>query len=244
MQNLLLGVNIDHVATLRNARKTSYPDPIQAAYIVEQAGADSITLHLREDERHISQRDVFLLRDTIQTKMNLELSLNERILNIAYQVKPDFCCLVPEKRNELTTEGGLNILIHKKRIISAIKEFNKLNIKTSLFIEPTFEQIEAAVSVGASIIELHTGSYAQKIIQKKEIKELKKLQDMAIYAKKLGLVVNAGHGLDYHNVCAIAKIKEINELNIGHSIISRAIFHGLHNAVKDMKYLMKEARNT
>ena len=237
-----LGVNIDHVATLRQARLTQYPEPVQAALVAEQAGADSITVHLREDRRHIQDRDVRLLKEVMMTPMNLEMAVTEEMLNIAEELQPQYCCLVPEHRQELTTEGGLDVLTHKERIKEACARLNTADIKTSLFIDPATEQIEAASSCGAKIIELHTGVYAEAKTLEQAEHELEQIVLSAEHAKSLGLQVNAGHGLNYQNVQAIAAIPLIQELNIGHGIIARAIFCGLEEAVREMKHLMLTAR--
>jgi len=239
---ILLGVNIDHVATLRQARGTSYPDPLQAALAAEMAGADGITAHLREDRRHIQDSDIWLLKEKIQTRLNFEMGATDEMVKIACDVKPAACCLVPEKREELTTEGGLDVCANHPAIKNACQALAEQGCEVSLFIDPNFEQIDAAVDVGAPVIELHTGKYADAIDCKVERIELLQIQKAAEYAASLGLVVNAGHGLHYHNVQEISAIPEINELNIGHSIISRALFSGLDQAVSDMKDLMLQAR--
>lgn len=236
----LLGVNIDHIATLRQARGTMYPDPIQAALISEQAGADGITLHLREDRRHIQDRDVRLLRTILSTRMNLEMAITEEMLSLAVEIKPEHCCLVPEKRQELTTEGGLNVVDNLLSTQKACALLGEADIEVSLFIDPDFSQIDAAVECQAPVIELHTGLYAEAS-GPLQARELERLSLATNYAQKQGLVVNAGHGLHYHNVKPIAAISGINELNIGHAIIARALFTGMEQAVKDMKQLMLEA---
>lgn len=243
MSDVLLGVNIDHVATLRNARSTMYPDPVYFAYIAEQSGADSITVHLREDRRHITDRDVKLLRDTIQTTMNLEISMAEEMIEIACLIKPDSCCLVPENRRELTTEGGLDVIFNFKKLKDVIDTLVNVGIKVSLFIEPDNQQISAAYDVGASYIELHTGAYANAKNKKIRSLEYKRIKESVLFALNFDLKVNAGHGLNYHNVQSIAMIPSIQELNIGHSIISRAISCGLFQAVRDMKRLLQESRS-
>ena len=240
--SIYLGVNIDHVATLRQARGTRYPDPIQAAIEAEQAGADSITLHLREDRRHIQDRDVEMLSDILQTKMNLEMAVTEEMLSLAERIRPADCCLVPERREELTTEGGLDIVGQKDRIKDACDRLAAADVTVSLFIDPDFAQIDASLACGAPVIELHTGRYADAETKEEADEELKIIQDAAEYAHKLGLQVNAGHGLHYHNVQDIAKIPELVELNIGHAIIARSVFTGLQGAVREMKQLMVEAR--
>ncbi len=242
MSSILLGVNIDHVATLRNARGTKYPDPVHAAEIAERAGAAGITIHLREDRRHINDRDVRILRETLQTRMNLEMAVTDEMLDIALEIKPEFVCLVPEKREELTTEGGLNVLGQLDKVKSATEKLLNAGIKVSLFIDADKEQIDAAVECGAPFIELHTGAYADAETEDAQQDELKKIAAGASYAVSKGLTVNAGHGLTYHNVEAIAALPEIYELNIGHSIIGRAVFDGLEKAVADMNRIMLGAR--
>ncbi len=239
---ILLGVNIDHIATLRQARGTRYPDPVKAAMEVEQAGADSITLHLREDRRHIQERDVNLINEVLQTRMNLEMAVTDAMLLIAEQVKPSDCCLVPEKREELTTEGGLDVASQIAKITDACQRLSEAGVRTSLFIDADKKQIEAAVQVKAPVIEIHTGHYADYIGLAQQ-QEFERIKEGIVYAQSLGLQVNAGHGLHYHNVQAIAALKDIKELNIGHAIIAHALFIGLPNAVKEMKALMLEARN-
>jgi pyridoxine 5-phosphate synthase len=238
---IALGVNIDHVATLRQARRIDYPDPIHAALLAEQSGADSITLHLREDRRHIQDRDVTLMRQLLKTRMNLEMAVTEEMIRIAAGVKPQDCCLVPESRQEVTTEGGLDVLGQKERVASACAALAASGIRVSLFIDPQPAQVEAAVRAGAPVIELHTGTYANAAGPARAM-ELERVRSAAKLAASLGLIVNAGHGLNYHNVEPIAAIGEIVELNIGHSIIARALFDGLPKAVSDMKALMRAAR--
>jgi pyridoxine 5-phosphate synthase len=242
MQPILLGVNIDHVATLRQARGTIYPDPVHAAFVAEHAGADGITIHLREDRRHIQDRDVRLIKQTTQTRLNLEMAVTDEMLAIACDVKPTFCCLVPEKREELTTEGGLDVAGQMNKIIAAVEQLMAEKIAVSLFIDPDKTQIDAAKQSGATIIELHTGRYADAIDEHQQQQELQRIVDAAKYANHLGLQVNAGHGLNYHNVEAIAAIPEIVELNIGHAIIARAVIDGLAKATADMKQLMLRGR--
>ncbi|MFJ5472385.1 pyridoxine 5'-phosphate synthase [Pectobacterium carotovorum] len=242
MAELLLGVNIDHIATLRNARGTAYPDPVQAAFVAEQAGADGITVHLREDRRHITDRDVRILRETLQTRMNLEMAVTEEMLNIACEVKPHFCCLVPEKRQEVTTEGGLDVAGQQEKIDNAVARLSQANILVSLFIDADKRQIDAAVASGAPYIEIHTGAYADAPDDKARQHEFERIRDAATYAAAKGLKVNAGHGLTYHNVQPIAALPEMHELNIGHAIIGRAVMSGLKDAVAEMKNLMREAR--
>jgi pyridoxine 5-phosphate synthase len=239
---IALGVNIDHVATLRQARRASYPDPLYAALLAEQAGADSITLHLREDRRHIQDRDVFAMRGALQTRMNLEMALTDEMIRIALAVRPQDCCLVPESRAEVTTEGGLDVLRQGTRAGEAVTALGASGIRVSLFIDPDPAQIEAARRSGAPVIELHTGAYAEAAGAARA-REFERLRSAAKLAASLGLSVNAGHGLNYHNVEPIAAIAEIIELNIGHSIIARAVVDGLAKAVREMKELMRRARD-
>jgi len=234
-----LGVNIDHIATLRQARRESEPDPIQAAVIAELAGADGITVHLREDRRHIQDRDVEILRRTIQTKLNLEMAAVEEIVAFACRIKPDDVCLVPEKRQELTTEGGLLVSGREKELGPVIKKLQGSGIRVSLFVNAEEEQIQSAARVGADCIEIHTGSYAEAVKRKSAIEpELEKIRRAVELGRKLGLLVNAGHGLDYRNVRPVAAIKGIEELNIGFAIIARAALVGLDKAVREMKELL------
>lgn len=242
MSSILLGVNIDHIATLRNARGTKYPDPVHAAEIAERAGADGITVHLREDRRHILDRDVRILRETIQTRMNLEMAVTDEMVEIAIETKPEFVCLVPEKREELTTEGGLDVKGQLDKIKAATKKLTEAGIKVSLFIDADREQIDAAKICKAPFIELHTGHYADAKTEQDQQDELKKIAAAASYADDQGITVNAGHGLTYHNVGAIAALPELYELNIGHSIMGRAVFDGLDKAVADMRTAMIQAR--
>ena len=239
---LLLGVNIDHVATLRQARGTRYPDPVQAAALAEEAGADGITVHLREDRRHIQDRDIYMLAETLQTRMNFEMAVTDEMISIAEKVKPAHACLVPEKREELTTEGGLDVAGQLEKIKAATAKLTEAGIKVSLFIDADREQIDAAVACGAPYIELHTGHYADAETEEEQQDELKKIAAAASYADDQGIKVNAGHGLTYHNVKPIAALPELYELNIGHSIIGRAAFDGLQKAVADMKVEMLDAR--
>lgn len=240
LQRVLLGVNIDHIATLRQARGTRYPDPVQAAIDAEQAGADGITVHLREDRRHIQERDVRLLAEVLQTRMNLEMAVTDEMLAFAREIRPAHVCLVPERREELTTEGGLEIAADQARIQRAVEQLAAHGAEVSLFIDADPRQIEAARRVGAPVIELHTGHYADTEGEE-QAAALKRIREGVAYARKLGLVVNAGHGLHYHNVEPIAAIPGINELNIGHAIIARALFCGLATAVKDMRALIMAA---
>jgi len=242
MADLLLGVNIDHIATLRNARGTAYPDPVQAAFITEQAGADGITVHLREDRRHITDRDVRILRETIQTRMNLEMAVTDEMIGIACEIEPHFCCLVPEKRTEVTTEGGLDVAGQLDKMTVAVSRLAEAGILVSLFIDPDVRQIDAAVAVGAPYIEIHTGAYAEATSALEIKAELERIKHAATYAASKGLKVNAGHGLNYHNVQPIAALPEMHELNIGHAIIGQAVIDGLAGSVREMKILMREAR--
>jgi pyridoxine 5-phosphate synthase len=237
---LLLGVNIDHVATLRQARGTRYPEPAQAAMIAEQAGADAITLHLREDRRHIQDRDVEMLADMLQTRMNLEMAATGEMAAIARRIRPADCCLVPERREELTTEGGLDVagnLPYLKEYCAALGE---ANIRVSLFIDADRRQLEAAAAAGAPVVEIHTGHYADAISREQAAAELARVQQAVAYGLELGLQVNAGHGLHYHNIRPIVAIAGLTELNIGHAIIARALFSGLASAVAEMKALMRK----
>jgi pyridoxine 5-phosphate synthase len=240
--SIFLGVNIDHIATLRQARGTKYPNPIEAARICEDSGADSITLHLREDRRHIQDRDVEDLKSKLKTKMNLEMAATDEMLKIASKISPEDCCLVPEKRQELTTEGGLDVASQLSRMRDVCEQLRSNNIRASLFIDADMRQIDAAAECKAPVIEIHTGHYADATNQKDIEFELKKILEACEYAHSLGIQVNAGHGLTLENTSAIAKINSIVELNIGHSIISRALFVGLANATSEMKALLLEAR--
>lgn len=241
--DIFLGVNIDHVATLRQARLTPYPDIEQAAADCEAAGADAITIHLREDRRHIQDKDVFRLRELLQTRMNLEMAVTEEMIEIASRVKPQDCCLVPEKREELTTEGGLDVAGQLERVRDACQRLKEADIKVSLFIDADITQVEAAAEAGAPVIEIHTGHFAdaQNIAQTET--EFARIKQAVQRGAELGIQVNAGHGLHYDNVMDIAGLPDIRELNIGHSIVARAIFVGLQQAVSEMKALMHEARN-
>ncbi len=241
-EKILLGVNIDHVATIRQARGTRYPDPVYAALMAEQAGADSITLHLREDRRHIQDRDLRAMIDVLQTRMNLEMAITDEMLAVATDVRPKDCCLVPERREELTTEGGLHVSGQIKKVRDACACLSESGIRASLFIDPDEEQIDAARETGAPVVELHTGRFADAVNEQVKEIELDRIRNAASYAARLGLEVNAGHGLHYHNVQPIARTPEIRELNIGHAIVARAIFDGLSTAVIEMKRLMTEAR--
>ncbi|MDH5444695.1 MAG: pyridoxine 5'-phosphate synthase [Gammaproteobacteria bacterium] len=239
---ILLGVNIDHVATIRQARGTRYPEPIQAALIAEQAGADGITLHLREDRRHIQDRDVEMLIGMLQSRMNLEMAVTEEMIGIASRIKPHDCCLVPERREELTTEGGLDVAGQLDKMKDACARLADADVRVSLFIDAEEKQLEAAVESGAPVVEIHTGHYADAPLGKQRDKELSKIIHAVEYGESLGLQVNAGHGLDYHNVKQIAAIPGIKELNIGHSVIARAVVYGLYDAVAELKSIMLEAR--
>jgi len=240
-QALELGINIDHVATLRNARGTVYPDPIKAAKLAEEAGADLITLHLREDRRHIKDADLLALRPLIKTRMNLECAVTPEMLNIACKVKPHDVCLVPEKREEVTTEGGLDVLGHFEAVKLAIKQLQDAGIRVSLFIDPEEKQIQASKDVGATVVELHTGRYAD-LSGADQKTELERIRKAAQFGKSIGLRVNAGHGLHEGNVMPIASIAELSELNIGHAIVAEAVFKGWQKAIQDMKTLMLQGR--
>lgn len=235
-----LGVNIDHVATIRQARGTKYPSVVQAALRAEQSGADSITLHLREDRRHMQDADVRALRGLLQTRMNLECAVTEEMIAIAVEVAPQDVCLVPERREERTTEGGLDVIGNFSQVQSAIKKLKDAGVRVSLFIGPDVAQIDAAKKAGAPVIELHTGTFADAENAVDQQRELQRIKDAVKYALSLGLVVNAGHGLHYHNVHEIASIEGIDELNIGHAIVAHALFVGWDNAVREMKALVKE----
>jgi len=242
-KEILLGVNIDHVATLRQARGTRYPDPIQAAIEAEQAGADAITLHLREDRRHIQDRDVDMLKDILQTRMNLEMAVTDEMVAIAERIKPADCCLVPEKREERTTEGGLDVVNNADRIKNVCQRLGAAGIRVSLFIEADVRQLDAALAVGAPVVEIHTGHFADAADAAQASHLLEKIRAAVQYGDGLGLQVNAGHGLHYHNVQVVSAIPEVRELNIGHSIVSRAVYVGLQEAVREMKRLMCAARS-
>lgn len=242
MNDILLGVNVDHIATLRQARGTDFPDPVYAASVAEHAGADGITVHLREDRRHIQDRDIHVLKQTLNTRMNLEMAVTDEMLDIACDVKPAFCCLVPEKREELTTEGGLDVVSQLSKITEAVSRLSAVGTQTSLFIDADIAQIDAAIATKAPYIEIHTGQYADATSEEEQALELERLVKGIKYAHQNGLKVNAGHGLNYFNVKPIAAIPEIIELNIGHSIIARAVIDGLDKAIRDMKRLMLEGR--
>ena len=241
-QRPLLGVNIDHIATIRQARGTRYPDPVQAAMEAESAGADGITLHLREDRRHIQERDVEMLRDILLTRMNLEMAVTDEMIAIAERIRPEACCLVPERREELTTEGGLDVAGQIPRMKEAVSRLSAADIEVSLFIDPEALQLEAALKVGAPVVEIHTGRYADAESRDEREREFERIVAATERGGGLGLQVNAGHGLNYQNVQPIAALPEIVELNIGHAIIARALFSGLGAAVEEMRRLMVEAR--
>ncbi len=241
-RDILLGVNIDHVATLRQARRTRYPDPVHAALVAEQAGADAITLHLREDRRHIQERDVALLREVLLTRMNLEMAVTEEMLAVAERYRPEDCCLVPERREELTTEGGLDVAGQRARIREACARLAAAGVRVSLFIDADPRQVEAAAEVGAPVVEIHTGHYAEARTREARARELARVAEAVRLGREAGLQVNAGHGLSYENVRPVAALPGIAELNIGHAIVARAVFSGLAEAVREMKRLMREAR--
>jgi len=240
---IYLGLNIDHIATVRQARGTRYPEVVHAALLAEQAGADGITAHLREDRRHIQDRDIHLLASLLQTRLNLEMAVTDAMVEIALAVRPGACCLVPEKRAELTTEGGLDVAGNFPRIASACRQLGAAGVEVSLFIDAEPHQIEASHQAGAPVIELHTGHYADAATPEAAMAELDRLRQAAEQAAGLGLSVNAGHGLHYHNVAGICRIPQFRELNIGHAIIARALFSGLEQAVRDMKAIMQTARS-
>ncbi|MFC7296989.1 pyridoxine 5'-phosphate synthase [Herminiimonas aquatilis] len=237
-----LGINIDHVATLRNARGTVYPDPLQAALLAEEAGADAITLHLREDRRHIKDADVELIRPQLRTRMNLESAVTSEMVDFACRIKPQDVCLVPERREEVTTEGGLDVIKYFSEVSAAIKQLQAEGIRVSLFIDADAKQIQAAAEAGAPVIELHTGRYADAHDEASQKMELQRVQQGVLEGMKRGLKVNAGHGLHYTNVQAIAAIQDIAELNIGHAIVAHAVFVGWQKAVREMKAIMTSAR--
>ncbi len=238
--SIRLGVNVDHIATLRQARGTPYPRPVDAVVIAERAGADSITVHLREDRRHIQDRDLEQIKGVLRTRMNLECAVTTEMLDIAIRTMPADCCLVPERREELTTEGGLDVHGQQKSVRAACRRLADTGIRVSLFIDPDTKQLDAAAATGAGVVELHTGAYADAAHDQEA--ELARIAAAAEYGRRLGLVVHAGHGLHYNNVAAIAAIEQIEELNIGHAIVCRAVFDGLSMAVSEMKRLMEEAR--
>ncbi|NJD31869.1 MAG: pyridoxine 5'-phosphate synthase [Gammaproteobacteria bacterium] len=238
---LHLGVNIDHVATLRQVRRATFPDPLYAALVAEQSGADSITLHLREDRRHIQDHDVTRMRATLQTRMNLEMAATDAMIAIARNVRPQDCCLVPERREELTTEGGLEVAGQVSRMRDCCTALRECGIRVSLFVDPDPAQLEAAFEAGAPVVELHTGAYADSTGER-QARELMRLVEAAQFGSRIGLTIHAGHGLHYHNVQPVASIPEIVELNIGHSIVARAVIDGMGAAVREMKSLMDAAR--
>jgi pyridoxine 5-phosphate synthase len=239
---LRLGVNIDHVATLRQVRRASYPDPLLAALLAEQSGADSITLHLREDRRHIQDHDVERMRTALQTRMNLEMAATDAMIAIARRVRPQDCCLVPERREELTTEGGLDVAGQVDRLRETCTALRETGSRVSLFVDPEPAQLEASLEAGAPVVELHTGAYAESTGERQAM-ELARLLEAARYGSRIGLTVHAGHGLHYHNVQPVAAIAEIVELNIGHAIVARAVIDGIATAVREMKALMNAARS-
>ena len=242
LTSIRLGVNIDHVATLRQARGTLYPDPVEAARLAENAGADSITVHLREDRRHIQERDVRLLRQVLQTRMNLEMAATAEMLKFACDIRPQDCCLVPERRRELTTEGGLDASTQREALAAYCAQLAGAGIRVALFIDPDAVQIQAAAALRVPAVELHTGRYADAADEPQKAQELHRLQHAARQAARLGMQVHAGHGLNYQNVMPVAAIAEVVELNIGHSIIARALMTGLSDAVREMKRLLQQAR--
>ncbi len=237
-----LGVNVDHVATLRQSRRTSYPDPVRAAMLAELAGADQITIHLREDRRHIQERDLQVLRRTVQTRLNLEMAATQEMVKIAYEVKPDACTLVPERREELTTEGGLDVAGNRDGIRKVVKTLKDADIVASLFIDPDVDQVRAAHRVEADVVEIHTGRYCDARLLQDRRRELARVVDVAKAAAKLGIRVAAGHGLNYQNVLPVVAISEIEELNIGHAIIGHAIMVGMERAVREMKELLARGK--
>lgn len=242
MHALELGVNIDHVATLRQARRTPYPDPVTAAAAAVAGGADSITVHLREDRRHIQESDVLMLRERLRIPLNLEMAVTKEMLEFAEKIRPQFCCLVPERREELTTEGGLNVVAQKTRVSAACAQLRAAGIRVALFIDPAPAQIDAARECGAPAIELHTGAYSGAADAVARSRELKIIQESADHGTRLGLHVNAGHGLNYENIGPIARISALRELNIGHSIVAQALFVGMEQAVRNMKQLLRETQ--
>jgi len=237
-----LGVNVDHVATLRQSRRTTYPDPVQAAMLAELAGADQITIHLREDRRHIQERDLAVLRKTVQTRLNLEMAATQEMVKIAFETKPDTCTLVPERREELTTEGGLDVAANRDALRKVVKTLKDAEIKVSIFVDPDMDQIRAAHRVEADVVEIHTGRYADARLAQDRRRELARVVDTAKAAAKLGLEVAAGHGLNYQNVLPVAAVPEIEELNIGHAIVGHAIMVGMERAVREMRELLARAR--
>ena len=239
---IALGVNVDHVATLRQARGTRYPDPVAAALAAERAGADSITIHVREDRRHIQERDLEIMQRTVLTRVNLEMAVTDAMLDIALRVCPADCCLVPEKREELTTEGGLDVAGQADSVARVCRRLADAGVRTSLFIDPEPAQLDASAACGAPVVELHTGAYADATARSAQAHELERIRAAAEYGDRLGLTIHAGHGLHYHNVQPVAAIVTVVELNIGHAIIARSVFDGIDKAVADMKALMESAR--
>jgi pyridoxine 5-phosphate synthase len=237
-----LGVNVDHVATLRQSRRTTYPDPVAAALLAELAGADQITIHLREDRRHIQERDLQVMRKTVATRLNLEMAATQEMVRIAYEAKPDVVTLVPERREELTTEGGLDVVSARESVRKVVKTLRDADIRTSLFIDPDVDQVKAAHRAEAEAVEFHTGRYCDARLAADRRRELSRLVDACKAAAKLGLEVAAGHGLNYVNVTPVAAIPEIEELNIGHAIVGRAVLVGFERAVREMKELIRQAR--
>jgi len=237
-----LCINIDHIATLRQARRESEPDPVTAAGICELAGAEGIVCHLREDRRHVNDRDLRILKEVVKTKLDLEMAATDEMIKIARLIKPEMATLVPEKREEITTEGGLNIAASKEKITSAVKSIKEAGVKVSVFIDPQPENVDLALEAGADMIEIHTGQYANAKEINNKILEAEKIRQIARMAKELGIGVNAGHGLNYLNIVPIAHIEDIDEVSIGHSIISRAVFTGLHKAVEDMLVIIRRVR--
>jgi len=237
-----LGVNVDHVATIRQSRRTQYPDPVAAAMLAELAGADQITIHLREDRRHIQERDLHIMRRTVSTRLNLEMAATQEMVKIAYDVKPDVCTLVPERREELTTEGGLDVVGGRETVRRVVKTLRDAEIEVSLFIDPDLDQVKAAHRAEAQVVEFHTGRYCDARLAADRRRELARVLDACKAAAKLGLGVAAGHGLNYHNVGPIAAIAEIEELNIGHAIVGRAVLVGMERAVREMKEMIRLAR--
>lgn len=242
MSNVLLGLNIDHIATLRNTRNTQYPDPLYAVYIAEHAGVDSITVHLREDRRHITDRDVILIRQIVQINMNLEIATTDEMIDIACKLKPHYCCLVPERRQELTTEGGLDVFNKINTLQNVVSKLTDSGIRVSLFIDPDEKQVIAAYKTGAPCIELHTGIYSASNVKSDQILEYKRIKKSIECAVAYGLIINAGHGLNYNNVQYIAMLPQIHEINIGHAIVSRSVYCGLLKAIQDMKQLLQDSR--
>jgi pyridoxine 5-phosphate synthase len=238
-----LGVNVDHVATLRQSRRTPYPDPVAAAVLAELAGADQITIHLREDRRHIQERDLQVMRRTVSTRLNLEMASTQEMVKIAYELKPDVVTLVPERREELTTEGGLDVVAGREIVRKVVKTLHDAEIEVSLFIDPDLDQVKAAHRAEAQVVELHTGRYCDARLASDRRKELSRIVDACKAASKLGLAVAAGHGLNYQNVLPVAALPEIEELNIGHSIVARAVLVGFERAVREMKELLRTARD-